>query len=234
MSASQPKQLHAIAADLWCAETSKKAILGAELPLRMSVFRAPSGKLVLWSPIAIDDALAAELAAIGDVEALVGPNLMHHVFIKKALERYPQAKIYGAPGLAAKRKDLSFAGTLPQDNPFAGVLEVVYTEGAPALSELVALHKPTKTLIVTDLLFNIPTHNSAMSRFVLKYISRAYGGPKQSYLWHLAIKNKAAAAASASTILALDFDRIVMSHGEIIQTGAKPILEDALRWMLGK
>ena len=34
-------------------------------------------------------------------------------------------------------------------------------------------------------------------------------------------------------ILAWDFDRVVLSHGEVLETGGRDALRDSYRWLLG-
>src|SRR5262245_59263104 len=91
---------------LFSAETEIPLPLGARLPLRMTVLRLGDGSLCLHSPVAIDDALATEIAAQGEVRHIVAPNLLHHLFVKAALDRYPRALLHAARGLAEKRPDL--------------------------------------------------------------------------------------------------------------------------------
>jgi hypothetical protein len=55
----------------------------------------------------------------------------------------------------------------------------------------------------------------------------------QSRLLRLLVRDRAAAAASARRILAWDFERVVMAHGEIVDRDARARMTEALRWMLG-
>lgn len=49
---------------------------------------------------------------LGPVRAIVTPNKLHHLFLGDWAQAFSQAETYAAPGLAARRPDLSFAGTL--------------------------------------------------------------------------------------------------------------------------
>ncbi|HEX6240133.1 MAG TPA: hypothetical protein VFZ61_04545, partial [Polyangiales bacterium] len=60
-----------------------------QLPARMSVLPLRDGTLALVSPIPIDDALAAQLDRLGPVSLLIAPNLLHHLYLGAASQRYP-------------------------------------------------------------------------------------------------------------------------------------------------
>ena len=58
----------------------------------MTVIQLAGGGLWLHSPIRLDDALRAALDAMGPVRFIVAPNKAHHLFAKKCLAMYPQAR----------------------------------------------------------------------------------------------------------------------------------------------
>src|SRR5688572_5344581 len=82
--------------------------------LRMGVVALPTGGLLLYSPVPIDDALADDLARLGPVEHIVAPNKWHHLHAAAAKLRYPAATLWAAPGLRDKRKDVAFDADLSE------------------------------------------------------------------------------------------------------------------------
>ncbi len=158
-------QLKRIADGVWGAETVQSIGMGASLPLRMTILQDNVG-LILVAPIPIDDALSAELAALAPVHTLIRPNLLHYKYLSAAKQRYPDAELLGAPRLAEKRPELAFDGVLTADRSPSPALDLLRISGADKLSEIVFLHKPSRTLVVTDLVFNIPKA-TAMSWLVL-------------------------------------------------------------------
>ena len=44
-------------------------------------------------------------------------------------------------------------------------------------------------------------------------------------------RDKAAVRASVDRILAWDFDRAVVTHGDVVESGAKERLRDAFAWL---
>ncbi len=203
---------------------------GFELPLRSTVVALASGGLAVISPVDFDDASAARLEALGPVEHIVAPNLLHHLFVAKAAARWPSAKVHVAPGLTAKRPDLRPHHTLG-DGGLPPDLEGVLVEGAPALGETVLLHRASRTLVVTDLVFHVLEPRGLLTPLIL-WLVGARGALAQSRALRFVTKDRAAAGRSARAILGLDFDRLVPAHGAIVESGARPRLEAALHWML--
>lgn len=220
--------MEAITEGVWGVRTRIRLLPGAYLPLRMTVLRDGDG-LLLHSPVAIDDALAAELAALAKVRTLLGPNRMHHLYLAAAKARFPDAKLLGAPGLADKRPDLSFDGTAP-NGALSDAIEAHCIAGAEKLSEVALLHRPSRTLVLTDAVFNV--HGArGLSAAVLRLVSGLRDGEcGQSRLIRVLTSDRDATARSIEALLAWDFERIVMSHGEVIDQDAKARLEAALWW----
>lgn len=225
--------LRRVAEDLWCAEATI-AVAGSPLDVRMTVVRGVDGGLIVHSPIEIDDALAGAVEALGPIRHLLAPSRLHHLFIAGAVARWPDAELWGAPGLARKRPELVFDGILGDDTPepFVGTLELALFAGAPVASEVVCLHPRSRTLIVTDLVFNIHASASWMSRLYLRF-SGAWRKVAQTPLMRAVVRDREAARTSLERVLAWDFDRLIMAHGEIVESGAKPILAGALRRLTG-
>src|SRR5687767_1651908 len=105
-----------IAQDVWQVEGPQMRMSGGVyLPLAATVMRLADGSLLVYSPIAFTDEQVAAINAVGDVKHIVGPNLYHHLHLRAATERWPHAKLHGAPGLAAKREGLAFHSELASD-----------------------------------------------------------------------------------------------------------------------
>lgn len=146
------------APDLWLADGPPiTAALGFHYPTRMAVIRLAGGDLVLWSPVAFDPALQAQVAALGRVAHLVAPNRLHHMALADWARACPQALIHPAPGLRAKRADLRLAADLGDTPPadWAGQIDTVLLPNSIA-PEVWLLDRASGTLLVTDLLQQMP------------------------------------------------------------------------------
>ncbi|MEZ4451218.1 MAG: DUF4336 domain-containing protein [Nannocystaceae bacterium] len=225
--------LERVSEDLWIVTQRQRLPGGVELGARMTVIRLPGGELWLHSPTPLDDRSAAAIDELGVVRHLVAPSRLHHLYLGDAQRRWPAATTWGAPGLAAKRPDLRFDEVLgePATPRWGGVIEAVAIDGAPKVSETVFVHRPTGTLIVTDLLFSFPRAPNLATRLLLWMVG-ALGGLRQSRAWWIFTRDRAAAAASAGRILALPFDRVIPCHGEVVDHGGHPAVAAGLRWML--
>lgn len=219
-----------ITTDVWSALHLMSFPGGVRMPARMTVVRLPSSGVLLHSVVPIDDAMAAEIAAIGPVMQVVAPNLLHHLHIAPCLKRYPQAKLYAPEGLARKRPDLAVHAVLEDEAPPAWreVMDQIRIRGAPRLNEVVFCHRRSGTLIATDLVFNVQDPQGWATGMVLK-IMGTYGKFAQSRLfqWRYA-KDAEAVRASLAAILKWDFDRVLMAHGDPVEVHARDRLRAAL------
>lgn len=226
--------LHPIADGLWGLEHDLFMPGGIHFRTRMTVARLASGGLALISPVPIEDAQAAALAELGEVQLLIAPNLFHHLFFAAAAERYPDAERLLAPGLPDKVDGLPPSNTLdPASLPaaLAADFDALLIQGVPKLNEVVFLHRPSGSLIVTDLIFNIHEWKTWITGVVL-WVMRAQRRVAQSRMLRMLTKDRAAAAASAQQVLSWRFSRVVPAHGIIIEEDAHEALAGALAWML--
>jgi len=206
---------------------------GFHLPARMTVLLLASGELAIVSPIPIDDQLAARIAALGEVRFLIAPNLLHHLYLQAASERYPSALVLAPAGLRKKRPELRIDGELSAELP-AGLLaavDVLRFEGAPALDEYVLFHRATRTLVVTDLVFNMVRPEGWLTHLVL-WLVGCRGRLAQSRLVRQLVKERSAASHSVQQMLERPFETLIVAHGEIVREAARAQLTDALRWLL--
>ena len=217
--------------NLWTVTRPLK-ILGLTMASRMSIIRLTDGSLFLHSPVKLDSSLQAALTELGSPRHLVAPNRFHHLFLPSYKRAFPEATTYAAPGLAQKRQDFTFDQTLGPEAPAAwkNELDQIVVAGNPTLNEVVFLHRASHTLILTDLAFNVgPT-----SPFGLRLWARlnlAYGRLQPTILVKSLFRDKTAARASINAILRLDFERIIVAHGDMVRHQAKANLAAAYRWL---
>ena len=96
-------------------------------------------------------------------------------------------------------------------------IKIIPIEGIPKLNEFAFIHLPSKTLILTDLAFNIHEPLDWITRLFFK----AYGVYQRfgrSRLVKMLTKDTNAFAQSLHTIEQYGFDRIVVSHGRVIES----------------
>lgn len=202
------------------------------LSTRATFVKLRDGSIWVHSPIEPSPQLVAEIAEIGPVRYVVAPNKSHHLFFKPFIEAFPNAQGYIAPGLAEKRPDLSVYPELsPLETPaWADELIATFVEGLPIVNETVWFHSATGTLILTDLLFCFGTEHAGLTRMVARLLG-VYDQLAMSRTMKLLVKDKAALARSLDALLALDIERIVLAHDQIIENDAKRKLSAAFNWL---
>jgi glyoxylase-like metal-dependent hydrolase (beta-lactamase superfamily II) len=227
--------LTTVGPDLWSHVHRQRLPGGAVLQARMNVVRLADGALLVHSPTPVDDSLAAEIAALGHVAYIVAPNCFHHLHVTPLLTRFPGAQVYGAPGLAQKRPDLTLAGTLDDGAalPWAGVLDHITLAGAPKLNEVVFLHRASRSLLVTDLLFNVTAPDNWATGLVLRLMGTYKRlGPSRLLRWRLT-KDRRALKASVERMLAWDFVRVLPGHGDVFESPeVRARVHASLGWVL--
>ena len=166
---------------------------------------------------------------LGPVRAIVAPNDFHHLFVEDCHRIWPDAHVYVSAGLPAKRLDLAFAHVLGDESPalWAGDLEQVWVRGAPKVNEVVFFHPRSRTLILTDLAFNW-TEPASFGARIFMSINGTVGRLAVSRLMKLMYRDRDSARVGAEKLLAWDFDRITLCHGDVIESGAKARLTPEL------
>lgn len=218
---------------LWIADQDLR-VAGLGLGARMTVMRVGEGLLALHSPIAWDESLRAEIELLGEPRWAIAPNLFHHLFVDPWAEAFENLELWVAPGLKKKRPDLSVDavfGEADSPKPWEGTLDHVVFEGAPFINEVAFCHRPSATLVLTDLAFNFGHRAPTATRFVFRLLG-AYGRFGPTVLERLLIRDRLSAKRCLESILDWDFDRIIVSHGDVLATGGRDALRGAYDWLL--
>jgi hypothetical protein len=200
----------------------------------MVVIRLGTGELLVHSPAELTPGLREALGSLGEVRFVVPASRLHgHLFMEQYREAYPAADLFAAPGLDVKRRDLTFDGLLGSepDPRWSADLDQAVFMGSRMALEIVFLHRASRSLIVGDLCAHAGRGVTPAARLVAR--ATAGGGPvfpPPMFRWGL--RNKAAARASLERILEWDFERIVVGHGEIVESGGREALRSAYGWLL--
>jgi glyoxylase-like metal-dependent hydrolase (beta-lactamase superfamily II) len=222
--------LHALAPDLWIVDAAMpmpKGMFPFAIPaffgaasLRMTVVRLSSGGLLLHSPVAPTPALVDEVKALGPVELIVGPCVMHTTFLRPWHALHERASLHVAP--RTKKRLPAFDGVRELDDaaPIApNDLEQVHMDGH-SNHETLFLHRASRTLIATDLVYNLSKRQGFVERmwFGLGGVKNPLGVTRYS---KKAVRKRDVFAERMQRVLAWDFDRVIMSHGDVVETDGK-------------
>ena len=214
-----------LADNLWLLHYPLR-LLGADLHRNVTVLRLASGDLVIHStgPFTPEDVRA--INAAGQPRWIVETMLRHDTFAKQGREAFPAAT-YLAPAGFSERVGFPTLPLVTQPE-WGDEVEVFLLEGVPSMEEHVVLHRPSRTLIVADLIFNFGADVSAWTHLLMNVAVGAKHDPGMARSIRWTARDRGALRASLARMMAWDFDRLIVGHGEPIDTGAKEQVAAAL------
>jgi hypothetical protein len=202
-------------------------LAGTRFMARMTVIRLASGNLMLHSPCQITPTIAGEISALGQVAYIVAPGNFHHLYAATAQAAFPTAKTWICPGVEKRNRNLKYDGVLGDTAPaaWAGQIDQVLVQGTRIMREVAMFHRASRTLVLVDLIenFSDATPHTGMLKFWFKYVLAMWDHPRPAPEYRIGWSDRKAAAQSLCRIMAWDFQRIVLSHGELIERNARQV-----------
>lgn len=211
---------------------------GTRFNARMTLIRLADGGVIVHSPCQFDDELTHEVAELGTVKAIIAPGDYHYFYASSAQRAFPDARTFICPGVEKKVPGLEFDEVLDDSAPalWSDEMSQVLIRGTTRMREVVFLHRPSKTLVVTDIIENF-TDTTPGTNWVLK-----------AWFWPLRMWNRATPApeyrlgwgdevtvrSCLQRVLEWDFERVVLAHGDLIVEDAKRVVESAWRKILAR
>lgn len=226
--------LTAFGPEIWLADGPHAEVAGFRYPTRMAVLRLTDGGLFIWSPVALGDALRAELEAVGEVRHIVAPNSLHHLFLAGWRAQYPSATLHAAPGLASRRPDLAFDATLGESGQdWAADLDQVVVRGNRITTEVVFFHRKSATVLFTDLIQQFPPDWFGGWRGIVARLDlMTRPEPSVPRKFRLAFTDRRAGRQALRRIVAWPAERIVMAHGVPVEREGQAVIGRAFHWLL--
>ncbi len=228
-----------MADDVWVVDSLLTGLLGKLLPARMAVIRLPSGDLVLHSPTRFRPSLQAELEGLGVIRHLVAPNSVHWLFLRDWQRACPSACTWAAPGLRkrwqVRRGGLRLDHDLPANAPMAwDGIELITVPGGLGFREVALFHRPSSTLVLTDLVLNLEPHKLPGW---FRPVARRFGmvtpeGMPPPYVRAVIKLRRQEAALAAAALVALAPQRVLFAHGKPFERDGAAALQRSLRWLL--
>lgn len=233
----QPKP---VAEDIWIVDSGPLHVLGLALPVRMTVIRLRDGGLWLHSPTRHTEALQHALQALGPVRHLVAPNIAHWSFLREWQRHCPEATLWAAPelrrrravGRAGLRLDHDLTGATPA--PWEGEVSQRIIPGAGGFREVAFFHRPSRSLVLTDLVQNLepeklPRPVRPLARLVGVAAPR---GATPAYLRALLRLRRRDAAEAIRQVVAWQPERLIFAHGAWFERNGTAALQRAFAWLL--
>lgn len=219
---------------LYLADGPIVSFLSFPYPTRMVLARLTDGSVWVWSPIALTPELERAVDAIGPVRNIVSPNKLHHLFLVEWAARWPDARLHAPPGLARRMPQLHFDAELTDvaDPAWAGEIGQTVFGGSIAMDEVVFFHRPSRTVIVGDL---VQRHDPDRMKGLKGWLMRLDGlvGERGSTPreWRASFLRRRALREARERVLAWNPERLVIAHGACAPRDAASILARALAWI---
>jgi hypothetical protein len=226
---------------------------------RGTIVKLASGSLAVFSPVTLTPEVQRTIASEGSqLKYIAAPDLEHHLHLTAWKRAFPDAEIIAPEGLWEKRqanpdfKDTEFKHIFKAEDKgkhhiseeFDSEFDVEYVYSHNS-REIVFLHKPTRTVIEADLLFNLPSSeqyslagesptSGILTKLILPLVStkQPATGHKRFAWYILSARDREGFAKSMAKIDQWDFDRLIPCHGDVIETGAKPVFRNVFEWFL--
>ncbi len=214
---------------LWVDEVPFNAI-GINFGNRMTCIQLSDNSFWLHSPNKFHQETHEEIKALGKIKYLVAPSLMHNLFIMDWKKKDPEAQVIAPARTKKVEADIKLDETSTQDinHLCNNEISCIPVNGIPVVKEYAFIHHATKTLILTDLVFNYGKEVTGWTRlFLMLYGANNKFGPTITI--RTLIKDRNAFGKSLEEITRQKFDRIIMSHGNIVEGNGNAIFKDAFK-----
>jgi len=232
--------LKPVAPDVWIVDSGPLHAMGLAVPVRMTVIRLKSGETWLHSPTRYDDGLRREIERVGPIRHLVAPNIAHWTFVKDWQQKCPGAVTWAAPGLR-QRSQVKSSGVVFQHDlgraapsDWADDIEQQVVPGGFGVNEVAFLHRPTRTLVLTDLIENLePEKLPVLMRPLVRLAgAMAPDGKAPAHLRFANNRKRQPAAEAARRLLDWQPERVIFAHGRWFESDGTAQLRRSFRWLL--
>ena len=218
--------MQAVAENLWVMCFPLR-LLGTALGRIVTLLRLRSGEIVIHSTAPFSSEDVAAILALGRPSALVEATLVHDAFARQGRAAFVSVP-YFAPEDFSRATSLSTHSYSALPPSWENELEVLLLEGMPKIREHVFFHRPSRTLVVADLVFNFGPDTPRWTRLFFNGAGGIRHYPGMSRIFRAMIRDRAAFSQSIETMLKWDFDRVIVGHGAIIETDGKSRVRKAL------
>jgi hypothetical protein len=218
--------------DIWVVRKEFRAALFGNIGGCSTIIRYASNDLMIISPVRFSDQDVTDIQRLGKVRYLLAPNALHHLYIKTAQAQFPDSKIGGPIEVESKRADIDFDVVLNEESmltwePTVSLIRIKATK--PLYGEMVFFHHPSRTLVVTDLMFNVQHPGSWFNQLAMK-LNGADRKFTMSRLGKLAYE-KTSLREALLKIYSLTPENVIVAHGEPVLGEATPKIKESFSWL---
>ncbi len=219
--------LQPIALNLWMLTYPLK-MLGADFRRNVTLIRLRSGQLVIHSTAPFSPADVETIHSLGEPSWILDGTLRHDTFAKEGKEAFPELAYLGPVGFSDV-VGFETSPLVPPPDAWADELLALEIQGAPDARDTAMLHTESQTLILTELVFNFGNEEPMWTEIMLNVAIGGEHHPGMSRPFKWGVKDAEAFEKSLELLLSWDFDRVIVGHGDVIETGGKAKLREAIQ-----
>lgn len=203
---------------------------------RMTVVRTRSGDVIVHNAIRLLPEDLAWLRGLGPLRAIVAPNGFHTTDAPWMASEFPGAELFvpasklaGFESRGLEAKDV--AAHFPKH--FVSELECIPMLGT-RLDESAFIHHPSKTLVLCDLAMNMEDVFTGIQGAFMRWnkVGGRFGVTRLAR--YVFTKDKKAVVGSYHRLLERDFDRVIVNHGAVLESGGKDALRESVAEIFGR
>lgn len=204
---------------------------------RSTAIKLTSGDVWVLASTPLTQDTKETIDKLGPVKWIMAGDAEHHLFLAEYKKAYENAKLVVVERLLKKKTDegLDVAGAYGVDPPeteygFESEIKAHYFPGF-VNQDVAFYHVASKSLIVADLLFNLPgteqySKSKSSSKVPIICKLNPSGVVLKTLLFKLG-KDKDAMRRDIKAVSEWDFSRIIMCHGDVIEEDAHKAWKDA-------
>ncbi len=201
------------------------------------IIKLENGNLWVHSPITLTTQRLDLIKPLGEVHYLVAPNKYHYQGVDDWKKEFPMAQLWVSPDAPKHLPKIHHDHVIDPnaDNyPWSGEIDQVLMAGNRFLDEIFFIHKPSKTLIVTDW---IHRQDPTKEVFPWTYIKKGLNmvNPNGGVPRHIkrTLTNKDLGRKSINTVLSWDFDSVIVGHGSCVEHNGRDHVKEVFAWLYG-
>jgi hypothetical protein len=228
--------LHEFADNVWLVDGLIVRDMGTYFTTRMTIAKLSDGSVWIESPVPASFATLNEISNIGDVRYILAATPRHVWRLNAWHTLFPDAQLWASrpTSFTLKKGNLPLSGYLG-DTPvsaWSADFDQLEFKGNPFLSEVLFYHKNSGTVILGDLIQrNRVMAGKALTNLTFKLEGAQY--PDGGVGWDMKITflNHNLARRSLEKLLSWEFDKLIIAHGDCIESNAKQYIRRVFKWL---
>eukprot|EP01114_Cavostelium_apophysatum_P012939 TRINITY_DN3024_c0_g1_i1.p1 TRINITY_DN3024_c0_g1~~TRINITY_DN3024_c0_g1_i1.p1 ORF type:complete len:421 (+),score=75.91 TRINITY_DN3024_c0_g1_i1:73-1335(+) len=201
---------------------------------RTFLFRLLDGTIAMINPIDLTEASIEDINKLGVVSHIISVTQNHHMYLQQCAKAFPQARTYGPRSFKTTEASLlKLNGYLDDATPVLPNDFYQVTFAGHNFGEVIFVHKATGSAVLGDLaVANGPRFRNRAYLMCFGSLPNEAKPRLTMPSYHLfGVENLSAVKTALKKLTDLPFDRLLLIHGEVIESGGKRQVEHAMSWI---